>query len=406
LPGEKVIARYVSQRRKFDELQVEDSSLIEFSHPSRVVPPCAYALICGGCALQHINTAQQITHKQQVFSDQLQHFGHLQGVELVAPLTSTDLGYRTKARLGVRYVAKHDEVIVGFRERYSNFLTRIDQCSVLVPQVGTRITELKALVRSLSCYQRIPQIEVAAGSDRCALVFRHMEPLTDEDHGKLIAFYEETGLEIYLQPKGPDTVHKLWPEDRSELLSYIIPGVELTFDFHPNDFTQVNPAMNRKMLHQAIQWLDLTNSDRVLDLFCGLGNFTLPVARLAAAVTGVEGSTAMVERGYHNAHKNRISNVEFFGADLHLPMDANRHQPWVKPFDKVLLDPPRSGAEEIVKAIDLFRAPLIVYISCNPATLARDAGILTEKGYKLQKAGVMDMFPHTTHIESMALFRR
>ena len=245
-----------------------------------------------------------------------------------------------------------------------------------------------------------------AGDDHCALIFRHMEPLTEEDHGKLIAFAKITGLDIYLQPKGPTTIHKLWPQDNRELLNYTLLDPELTLEFHPSDFTQVNREINQKMLHQALAWLDLQATDKVLDLFCGLGNFTLPVARLAASVVGVEGSEAMVERGYHNASLNCVNNIEFFAADLHLPLTEVNGKPWLRSFDKLLLDPPRSGAEEIVKAIDHFNVPRIVYVSCNPATLARDAGILTEKGYKLVKAGVMDMFPHTSHVESMAVFVR
>jgi len=406
LPGETVQARVISQKRKYDELVVDDFSLIASPSVNRVSPPCRHALVCGGCVLQHLDTGQQIAHKERVLAEHLRHFGRLQPDVMVPALTSEDLGYRTKARLGVRFVHKHDEILVGFRERHSNFITRMDQCEVLVPAVGKNIQELKALVRSLSVYQCVPQIEVSAGEGRCALIIRHMEPLTADDHGKLIAFSKHSGLEIFLQAKGPETVKKLWPEDGLELLSYNLSECDVKIEFHPTDFTQINPQINRKMIAQALNWLELKASDQVLDLFCGLGNFTLAMARQAASVTGVEGSQAMVERGYHNARVNRIANVEFFVADLHLVSAGLENLPWCKSYDKLLLDPPRSGAEQIVQAIDKFEVPEIVYVSCNPATLARDASILLEKGYSLKKAGVMDMFPHTSHVESMALFSR
>ncbi len=403
LPGETVTARYVNSKRKYDELAVES---VSNPHPQRVTPPCQHAHVCGGCSMQHVSLDFQIAHKQQVLLDHLQHFGALKPEEVVAPIVSRSIGYRSKARLGVRFVVKRDEVLVGFRERFSNFLTAIDSCPVLIEQVGQRISELKLLVRSLSCYQRLPQIEVAAGDDTVGLIIRHMDPLTEADREKLISFATDTGLALYLQPKGPDTVHKIWPEDGQEMLEYSLPAHSLKFDFHPTDFTQVNREINAKMLDQALDWLAPEKNDRVLDLFCGLGNFTLPMARIAGYVVGVEGSQAMVERGYHNARKNQIENVEFHAADLHLPMTDDKAHPWYGEYDKILLDPPRSGAEEIVKSIGRFNAARIVYVSCNPATLARDAGILAQQGYKLLKAGVMDMFPHTTHVESMALFER
>ncbi|WP_020406165.1 23S rRNA (uracil(1939)-C(5))-methyltransferase RlmD [Hahella ganghwensis] len=403
LPGETVTARYVNSKRKYDELATES---VSNPHPQRVTPPCAHAHVCGGCSMQHVDLSFQIVHKQQVLLDHLHHFGAQTPDEIVPPITSKSVGYRSKARLGVRFVIKRDEVLVGFRERFSNFLTAIDTCPVLIESVGMRIPELKALVRSLSCYQRIPQIEVAAGDKTVALIIRHMEPLTEDDLDKLKSFSNETGLALYLQPKGPDTVHKLWPEDGQEMLEYSLPAHQLKLDFHPTDFTQVNREINAKMLQQALEWLAPKKDDRILDLFCGLGNFTLPLARQTGHVVGVEGSQAMVERGYHNARKNGIENVEFHAADLHLPMTESQQKPWVGEYDRILLDPPRSGAEEIVKSIELFNAARIVYVSCNPATLARDAGILAQKGYRLVRAGVMDMFPHTTHVESMALFEK
>ncbi len=403
LPGETVTARYINSKRKYDELAVES---IVNPHPQRVEPPCPHAHICGGCSMQHVDLKYQIEHKQQVLLDHLHHFGAQTPEEIAPPLLSNGKGYRTKARLGVRYVTKRDEVLVGFRERFSNFLTAIDSCPVLVDSVGQRIPALKELVRSLSCYQRIPQIEVAAGDIVCALIVRHMDPLADEDKAKLIEFSKDTGLALYLQPKGPDTVHKIWPQDSRDMLEYSLADFDLTLDFHPTDFTQVNREINNSMLNQALTWLAAEPSDHVLDLFCGLGNFTLPLASQAKSVVGVEGSEAMVERGYHNARKNGVNNVEFHAANLHLPLSKDSQAPWIGQYDKILLDPPRSGAEEIVNSINRFNAARIVYVSCNPATLARDAGILAQQGYKLVRAGVMDMFPHTTHVESMALFER
>ncbi|WLQ11507.1 23S rRNA (uracil(1939)-C(5))-methyltransferase RlmD [Hahella aquimaris] len=405
LPGETVTARYVNSRRSYDELAVEE---VLTQHPQRIEPDCQFSKLCGGCSMQHVNLGFQIKHKESVLLDHLRHFGDLKPEQVVPPLVGAGRGYRTKARLGVRYVAKRDEVLVGFRERYSNFLTAIDECPVLIESVGGRIPELKALIRGLSGYQRIPQIEVAAGDDVCALVIRHMDPLTEEDLQKLIDFSEQIGLAIYLQPKGPDTVAKLWPKDGQELLSYQLSDYDLTMQFHPMDFTQVNRDINRRMLAQALEWLQPQAGETILDLFCGLGNFTLPIARTAAHVVGVEGSEDMVRRGYANAELNGVSNVEFHAADLHLPLaPANEAKhAWLRIYDKVLLDPPRSGAEELAKQMTRFGAKRIVYVSCNPATLARDAGILAAQGYRLIKAGVMDMFPHTAHVESMALFEK
>jgi 23S rRNA (uracil1939-C5)-methyltransferase len=278
------------------------------------------------------------------------------------------------------------------------------QCHVLDERVGQLIMPLRELIRALAAYRSIPQIEVAMGDTQTALVFRHLEPLIETDMQALIAFSKQHNVHLYLQPSGLGSVHKVWPEDDDLRLSYHIEEFDLEMRFHPMDFTQVNAEINKKMVSRALAWLEPQPGDRILDLFCGLGNFTLPLARSGADVVGVEGSDAMVERGYENASLNQLDNVSFFAADLTREFTD---QPWAKGgFDKILIDPPRSGALEIMQNIKYFQARMIVYVSCNPATLARDAGELIKQGYQIECVGVMDMFPHTAHVESMAVFSK
>jgi len=304
----------------------------------------------------------------------------------------------------VRYVTKRDEVLVGFREKRNNFITAIDACVVLDPRVGQRIEALKELIHGLSVYNRIAQIEVACGDDDVALVLRHLDPLSEADREALVAFAQQHDIQIYLQPKGPDTVHRLWPESGPERLHYRLPESDLEMVFHPMDFTQVNADINQRMIKQAMDWLAPEPESRVLDLFCGLGNFSLPLARHAREVVGVEGDDALVVRARENAEHNGLANARFLATDLQADFTS---EPWAREgFDRILIDPPRSGAQEVVETLASAGAEKIVYVSCNPATLARDAGILVGKGYRLVRAGVMDMFPHTAHVESMALFER
>ena len=399
LPGEEVTFHYLTQRKSYDEGVV--SEIINAS-PDRVEPKCPHFGVCGGCSLQHMDAQAQIMAKQQIMLDNFKHIGSVQPESVLAPLTAIEWGYRRKARLGCRYVAKKESVLVGFREKRTGWLAEMSRCEVMHPAIGERIMELRQLVSALECYQRLPQIEVAIGDDVIALVFRHMDDLSDEDKEKLIQFGQQHDIHIYLQPKGPDSVHLIWPEQSQ--LSYRLQEFDLEMLFKPTDFTQVNTDINRKMLNQAIAMLDPQADDRVLDLFCGLGNFTLPLARRAGHVVGVEGEMGLVQRGKENAVHNQIDNVEFHAADL--TQEPHQH-PWFgSGFDKLLIDPPRSGAFEIVKHVPAFGANRIVYVSCNPATLARDAQVLVEAGYQLKSAGVMDMFPHTTHVESIALFER
>ncbi|MGO1691393.1 MAG: 23S rRNA (uracil(1939)-C(5))-methyltransferase RlmD [Marinobacter sp.] len=403
LPGEKVMAKVVSTRSKFDELRTLE--VLE-SAPDRQAPPCEFADLCGGCSLQHMSSDAQIRFKENTLREQFAHFGGIEPEEWIAPLRPDNtLGYRRKARMGVRYVRARESVLVGFREKRNSFLTDIDRCVVLDPRIGERIVPLRELLHSMDAYARIPQVEVACGDDTAAMVFRNMEDLSSSDREKLIGFGQAHDLHIYLQPKGPDTVHRIWPESSGrddERLSYRLDAFDLTMKFHPMDFTQVNADINKTMVNRAVEWLDVQPGERVLDLFCGLGNFTLPLARKGGQVVGVEGDDAMVVRGRENAELNGLENVSFHGADLHGDFTG---QSWAKEgFDKILIDPPRSGAEDICKYLTAFGARSIVYVSCNPATLARDAGVMARNGYRLVRAGVMDMFPHTTHVESIALF--
>lgn len=405
LPGETVMAKVVSTRSKFDELRTLE--VLE-SSSERQETPCEFADLCGGCSLQHMSGDAQIRFKEDTLRQHFAHFGGIEPEEWVPPMRSdATLGYRRKARLGVRFVKARESVLVGFREKRNSFLTDIDRCVVMDPRIGERITPLRELLHSLDAFDRIAQVEVACGDDTAAMVFRNMDDLSAGDREKLIGFGQAHDLHIYLQPKGPDTVHRIWPESAGradERLRYRLEEFDLTMEFHPMDFTQVNAGINRSMVHRAMEWLDVQPGERVLDLFCGLGNFTLPLARSGGQVVGVEGDEAMVVRGRENAERNGLENVTFHGADLHGDFTG---QSWAKEgFDKILIDPPRSGAEDICKYLTAFGAGRIVYVSCNPATLARDAGVLVRNGYRLVRAGVMDMFPHTTHVESIALFER
>jgi len=405
LPGETVMAKMVSTRSRFDELRTTE--VLEAA-PDRQQPPCEFADLCGGCSLQHMSADAQIRFKENTLREHFAHFGGIEPEQWVAPMRSPDsLGYRRKARLGVRYVKARESVLVGFREKRNSFLTDIDRCVVLDPRIGERIEPLRELLHGMAAFDRIAQVEVACGDDTAAMVFRNMDDLVPDDREKLIAFGQAHDLHIYLQPKGPDTVHRIWPESGGrddERLTYRMDEFDLTMAFHPMDFTQVNAGINRNMVHRAVEWLDVQPGERVLDLFCGLGNFTLPLARKGGQVVGVEGDDAMVVRGRENARLNDLSNVEFHGADLHGDFTG---QSWAKEgFDKILIDPPRSGAEDVCRYLTAFGARRIVYVSCNPATLARDAGVMVRNGYRLVRAGVMDMFPHTTHVESIALFER
>jgi 23S rRNA (uracil1939-C5)-methyltransferase len=399
LPGEEVQFRYTARHNRYDE-----GATTEIHHPSpdRVAPRCPHFGLCGGCHLQHLDSARQIACKQTWLLDNLTRIGKVQPEEIFEPLTGPPWGYRRKARLGVKHVPKKGRVLVGFREHKSPYVADLTRCEVLHPRVGHLLTDLGFLVQSLSIYNRLPQIEVAVGDDAVvALSFRVLDPPTETDRAALIEFGRHHDIQIHLQPKGPDTTHRLWPEQAR--LSYRLPGYDLELDFEPFHFTQVNTDINRPMVDRALNLLEITTEDRILDLFCGLGNFTLPLARRAGAVVGVEGDSALVASAQRNAERNAVDNARFFVTDLTGDVgDAL----WARGhYDKIILDPPRSGALEVLERVAVLSPRRVVYVSCHPATLARDAGELVNRfGYRLLGAGVMDMFPHTAHVESIALF--
>lgn len=400
LPGEEIDFVYTARSRRHDEGRVER---VVVPSDERVEPRCAHADICGGCSLQHQAPERQILHKQRTLLDNLRRIGKVEPRALIEPLTGPYWGYRHKARLGVRYVHKKGRVLVGFREKQGRYLADLKRCEVLHPAVGARLDELAHLIQGLDAREHIAQIEVAVGDDVGVLVFRNLVPLGEADTNRLIEYARATGLHIQLQPAGPDSVQPLYPA--ASRLTYRLPDEDLTFEFLPTDFTQVNPEINRRMVAQALRLLAPEPDDRVLDLFCGLGNFTLPIARRAGHVMGVEGDTALVQRAWTNAQTNGIENVHFAVADLTLDPAG---QSWLRgPYDKVLVDPPRSGALEMMPHLAALKPARLLYVSCHPGSLARDAGLLAnEFGFRLEAAGVMDMFPHTTHVESMALFMR
>lgn len=400
LPGEIVTYHIRKKRSHYHEA---DAFNIIKNSKHRVTPDCEHFGICGGCSLQHMDMDLQMALKQQTLLDQLKHFGKVVPLHILTPLSAKSLGYRHKARLGVKFVDKKNKVLIGFREKASRYLALLDHCAVLNPKVGERFQALSDLIASLKSYRHIAQIEVAIGDHEVALVFRHLEALSDHDLEKLQDFGHKHSFHIYLQPNQPENITKLWPKDNVERLTYTLPDYDLQYLFHPLDFTQINLEMNRCMVKQAITLLDVQTNEKILDLFCGIGNFTLPLARYAAHVVGIEGGQEMVKRAEENALHNDINNVSFFSANLDAP---DLHAPWFKSsYDKILLDPPRVGAKNIIPHLRHFGARCIVYVSCNPATLARDAGELVHKyGYLLNAVGTMNMFPHTAHIEAIALF--
>lgn len=399
LPNETVRFIYTGVRRKHAEGRVIE---VLQASPERVEPRCPQFGICGGCSLQHQAPEAQIAAKQQAMLEALRRIGKIEPEEVAPPLRGdSPWGYRRKARLGVRYVPNKGGTLVGFRERSSSFVTKIDNCEILHPRVGRILPALSRLIDGLSIRQQIPQIEMAMGDSECILIFRLLEQATEDDLKMLEEFGPQHDVVIYLQEGGPETIRPITGVPVP--LNYRLDDFALTLEFLPQDFTQVNTDINRRMVSLAIDKLELEATDRVLDLFCGMGNFTLPIARTAAEVVGVEGDAGLVERARANAARNHIANARFYTANLY---GALENEPWLgQRFTKALLDPPRSGALEVLEHLPKLGVQRIVYVSCYPGTLARDAGILVhEHGYRLMSAGVMDMFPHTAHVESMALF--
>ena len=402
LPGEDVRFVYRDQRRHFD---LGDAVAVDQASPERVEPGCPHFHHCGGCAMQHLDPDAQVAHKQQALLDQLSRIGRVAPDQLLEPLTGPIWGYRRMARLGVRWVRKKGRVLVGFREPGSPMIADIDTCPVLDPRVGEKLPALSELIAGLEACRDIPQIEVGCGDDHCALAFRHMVPLDEADRARLDAFAHEHGFAIFLQPGGPETLEPLVEGGRDVYPSYRLEDFDVEIRFSPLDFAQVNAEINRRMVRQALDWLAVEPGDRVLDLFAGLGNFSLPLARQAGAsglVTAVEADQAMVARGAQSAAANGIGNTRHVVGNLFEP-DASLG--WMREsFDRVLLDPPRAGAEAMMPVIARMHPQRVVYVSCHPGSLARDVGHLVhEHGWRLVAAGVMDMFPHTAHIESMAV---
>ncbi len=398
LPGERVMAKQTAKSRHFDE-----ATTVKVLSPSadRVAPRCPHFGTCGGCVLQHLAEDQQILSKQQVLIDNLQRIGHVQPGTLLAPLTDAAWGYRRKGRLSVRRVEKKDKTLVGFRETDPRFVAELSVCYTVIPQIGEKLGAISALVDAMDGRRDIPQIEFIAGDAAVVLVFRHLQPLSERDSQALIVFAQAHDFAIFLQPGGLDSVHALWPEKVA--LSFALPQWNIELNFRPLDFIQVNAGLNQKMIAKTLELLDVQPDERVLDLFCGLGNFTLPLARSAREVVGVEGEAGLVARARENAMHNALANVQFHAADLAQDLSG---LPWMRDgFDKLLIDPPRSGADAVLKQLPLKGLKRIVYVSCHPGSLARDSGYLVnDRGWKLKTAGVMDMFPHTAHVESIAVF--
>ena len=401
LPGEEVEFLYTDIRRDYAEGKVH-KVLKASGH--RVEPKCPHFDVCGGCSFQHVNSATQIQIKQNLLEEQFKRIGKVTIPEIWEPLTGPHWGYRRKARMGVKYVAKKNRVLVGFREKRNPYLAEMDNCVVMHPIIGTKMVELGALIYGLSIREFIPQIEVAIGDEQCVLAIRVLEPPTADDQEKMREFAKAHGLSICVQSKGPDTITPLVGEVEV-IPRYALPDHGIEFLFRPAMFTQVNYEINQLMINRVLATLNLNKNDSVLDLFCGLGNFTLPIAKYAGSVVGVEGDLPLIKHARENAKHNGIENVEFFAADLSKDISE---QAWTKRrYNKIMLDPSRSGASEVLHHFKHWQPEQIVYVSCNPSTLARDAGILVnEMGYKLIKAGVMDMFPQTGHVESVTLFQR
>ncbi|MBX2849774.1 MAG: 23S rRNA (uracil(1939)-C(5))-methyltransferase RlmD [Acidiferrobacterales bacterium] len=405
LPGETVRYVPIENRKSF-----LFGSTIEVLHPSehRVEPKCEVFGECGGCVLQHLDEGMQIKYKQQQLLENFKKIGQVQPESLLEPLTSQSWGYRRRARLGAKFVPKKGGMIVGFRERNSSFIQPTQQCHVLYPEVSSMLPMLRETLAQISCCDRIPQIEISVADNAIVMIVRHLETLQQNDLDLLTAFAKKNNVQLFLQPGNLKSVHPLFPKDPAALF-YDFAEFDIKIQFLPTDFIQVNGGINEQLVSKAIQLLDIQKKDQVLDLFCGVGNFTLPLAKRARQVIGVEGDQALVERAKNNKNLNMLENVDFYYGDLFKEdMNVESHGDWLnRSYDKILLDPPRSGATEMIKRLPSLNASKVVYVSCGPATLARDAGVMVnEHGYRLTHAGVIDMFPHTAHVESIAVFER
>ena len=402
LPGESV--EYASYRRK-PSYELARTLRVLASSAERVTPRCPHFGVCGGCSMQHLDPAAQVAAKQRLLEDNLWHLGRIKADQLYAPIYGQAWGYRYRARLSVRFVLKKGGVLVGFHERKSSYVADMRQCEILPLHLSVLLLPLRDLIGQLSIRDRLPQIEVAVGERMTALVLRILEALNPDDEALLRGFADRHSVVFYLQPQGPATAYRFYPP-AGPRLSYLLPDFAVEHYFSPTEFTQVNHAINRVLVRRALSLLDPQPGERVADMFCGLGNFTLPIARSGACVMGVEGSPELVRRATENAAANGLDGLaEYRVANLFEATTETLAA--LGRFDKMLIDPPREGALELIKALDSDAPRRIVYISCSPATLARDAAILVaQKNYQLRGAGVINMFPHTSHVESIALFER
>jgi 23S rRNA (uracil1939-C5)-methyltransferase len=405
LPGETVSFTSFKKKKNWEMARMD---ALHHESPMRVQPKCVHFEMCGGCSMQHLEPTAQVAIKQRVLEDNLQHIGKVRPLTVMRPMYGPTWGYRYRARLSVRHVAKKDAVLVGFKEKKSIFVADIQSCQILPKHVSDLLLPLRALIGSLTLFNQIPQIEVAIGEGVTALVLRIMAPLAGDDDVKLKAFADQHKIQFWLQTKGPETAAPYYPLDQE--LHYLLPEFGIKMPFKPVDFTQVNHYINRVLVVKALRLLEVQPEDRVADLFCGLGNFTLPLATQAREVVGIEGATSLTERALDNAKANGLSDKTTFYTRNLFEVTAE-HLIELGKFDRMLVDPPRDGAMALSEALvelSQTRADLlpkrIVYVSCSPSTLARDAGILVNAGYVLNKAGVVNMFPHTSHVESMAVF--
>lgn len=411
LPNEHV--RYQSHHIK-PSYEIANTIAVLKQSNQRVTPKCPHFGLCGGCKLQHLDISAQVATKQRLLENDFRHIGKVKPENMLPPLYGPTWGYRHKARLSVKYVEKKQRVLVGFNEKATRYVADMDSCEVLVPAVSALIEPLRQMILQLSICDKLPQIELAVGEPDAShhpvivLIFRIMEALSHDDEAIFKAFADTHRVQVWTQTKGPDTIKPFWPLNHAHntlsQLQYRLPEFDLTYPFKPNEFTQVNPQINQVMIRRAMQLLAPQPEEKIADFFCGIGNFTLPIARSGASVLGLEGLANLVERANESAALNQIKHVKFGVADLFKmtpeALTGLGH------FDKWLVDPPRDGAFELIKALDAHNSPQrIVYVSCNPATLARDAGVLVnEKNYTLKSAGVINMFSHTAHVESIALF--
>jgi 23S rRNA (uracil1939-C5)-methyltransferase len=399
LPGERVSVRRLKRHRNYDEATLD---VLERASPVRVTPRCAHFGVCGGCSLQHLEPAAQLAGKQEHLLEELRRTGRVEPAAILPALAADPWGYRRRARLGARFVARKGRVCVGFRERAAPYVADLRRCEILAAPLDALIEPLASLLTSLEIRARIPQIEVAVADNTTAIVFRVLSPPAASDLAQIRDFGARFGIQVYLQPGGADSVT---PLGETLPLKYILPDFDVELEFAPTDFVQVNGALNRIMVRLAVDLLAPERQDEVLDLFCGIGNFTLPLARHCANVIGIEGDAGLIERARANARANHIENATFHHAELEA-IDSDL--PWTsRAFARVLLDPPRAGARGALPLVHRCGATRVVYISCHPGSLARDAGILVhEFGFRLESAGVIDMFPHTSHVESVAVFGR